>query len=104
MDWGLICQQKQAQINKYNIRKNIHRFDYDYKVEDKVMLAYHTAYKYETLYTGPFLITQCFTNGTVKLQCCATQITYNIRRINPYKYDTKVDDSSSKNMCDDVNI
>ena len=68
------------------------------------MLTYHTAYKYETLYMGPIVITKCFTNGTVKLQCGATQITYNIRCINQYKYDTKIDDSSSKNMCDDVNI
>ena len=68
------------------------------------MLTYHTSCKYETLYTSPFVITQYFTNGTVKLQCGATQITYNIRRINPYEYDTKVDDSSSKNTSDDVNI
>ena len=68
------------------------------------MLTYHTAYKYETLYTVPFVITECFTNGSVKLQCGATQITYNLCRINPYKYDTKVDNSSSKNMSDDVNI
>ena len=53
---------------------------------------------------GPFMITKCFTNGMVKLQNGVTKITYNIHHINPYKYDTKVDDSSSKNMCDDVNI
>ena len=32
------------------------------------MLTNHTAYKYETPYKGPFVITQCFTNGTVHLQ------------------------------------
>ena len=50
------------------------------------------------------MITQYFTNGTVKLQNVATQITHNIRRINSYKYDTKVEDSSSKNMSDDFRI
>ena len=89
-------------INKYNIRENRHRVDYNYKVGDDAMLTNHTSYKYETPYKGPFVITQCFTNGKVKLQCGTTQITYNIRRINIYKSDTKVDDSSSKNMSDDV--
>ena len=55
-------------------------------------------------YTGPFLIPQCFINGTVKLKNSTTQITYNIRHVNPYKSDTKVEDSSSKNMFDSVNM
>ena len=50
------------------------------------------------------MITQCFTNGTVKLKNGATQITYNISRIKPYKSDNKVEDSGSKNMSDDVII
>ena len=52
----------------------------------------------------PFVITQCLTNGTVKLQTGETQTTYNIRRIQPYKSETKVDDSSLKDLSDDVNI
>ena len=68
------------------------------------MLTKHTIYKYETPYKGPFVITQCFTNGAVHLQHGAVQIKYNIRRIKPYKSDTKVEDYSSKNMYDDVNI
>ena len=52
----------------------------------------------------PFEITQCFTNGTVNLQCGAIQMRYNICCINPYKSDTNVEDISSKNMSDDVNI
>ena len=53
---------------------------------------------------GPFVITPCFTKGTVTLQCGAIQITYNIRRIKPYKSDTKVDDSNVINMYDAFNI
>ena len=41
------------------------------------------------------MITQCFTNGTVKLQNDATQIKYNIRHIIPYILDTKVEDYNS---------
>ena len=104
VDWELICQKKKTQINKDNILENRDRVDHDYKVGDNFMLTKHTAYKYETPYMGPFVITQCFTNGMVKLQCGATQIAYNIRCIEPYKFDAKVEDISSKNMSDDVNI
>ena len=47
-------------------------------------------------YKVPFVITQCFTNGTVNLQHDVIQIKYNIRRIKPYKLDTKVKDYSFK--------
>ena len=68
------------------------------------MITKHTEYKYETTNMGTFLITQCFTNGTVSLKFGTIEIKYNIRHIKPYNSDTKVEDSSSKNMYDDVNI
>ena len=68
------------------------------------MLTKNTVYNYETSYTGPFVITKCLTNGMVNLQYGAIKIRYNIHHINPYKLDNKVEDSSSKNMYDDVNI
>ena len=68
------------------------------------MLTSHAAYKYETTYMGSFVITQCFTNGTVILQYGATEIRYNIRCIKRYKSDTKVENSNSINMSDDVSI
>ena len=92
VDRELIRQQKQTKINRYNACNNKHRVDYEYKVRDKFMLTNHTAYKYETPYEGPFVITQCFTNVTVNLQCGAIQIKYNIRRTKPYKLDTTVED------------
>ena len=61
---GLICKQSHNQINKYSTHKNRHRMDYDYKVGDNVIITNQTAYKYETPYTGPYVITQCFTHGT----------------------------------------
>ena len=67
VDWELIRQQKQTKLNRDNTRENKYIFDFDYKVRDKVMLNKHTAYKYETPYKFPFVITQCFTNGTVNL-------------------------------------
>ena len=68
------------------------------------MLTKQTAYKQETPYILSFAITQSFTNGRVKLKKAATKTSYNIRHIKPYKCDTKVEYSSSKNMSDDVNI
>ena len=43
VDWELICQKKQAQINKYNIRENNKRVDHDHKVGDRVMFTNNTA-------------------------------------------------------------
>ena len=69
------------QINKDNTQENKHRVEYGDKVRYKFILANHTAFKYETPYKGPFLITQCFTNGTVNLQCGAINFKDGIRRI-----------------------
>ena len=44
VDWELICQKNQTQINTYNIHKNLKR------VGDKLMLNNKTEYKYETPY------------------------------------------------------
>ena len=79
---------------KYNTRKNRHTVDHNYKFGDNIMLTKQTAYKYETPYTGPFVITQFYTKGTLKLKCGATQIMYNICRMNPYKSDMEVEYSS----------
>ena len=104
MDWELLRQQKQTQTNIYNTRENKHRVDYDYKVGNKLMILNCTAYKFERPYKGPFVITQCFTNGAIMLQCGAIKIKYNIHRIHPYKLDTKVEDFNPKNVDDAVNI
>ena len=61
-------------VNRDNNQEYKHRVDYDYKVRDKVILTNHTEYKSETPYTGPCLISQCFTKGTVMLQYGAMTI------------------------------
>ena len=104
VDQELRRQQKQTQIIRDNARQNKYRVDYDYKIGDKVIITNHTAYKYETTYKGPFVITQCYINGTVMLQCGAIKIKYNIHRINPYKSDTKVECFTQKNTDDPVKI
>ena len=54
--------------NRDNGCENKHRVDFDYKVGDKVMLTYHTTYKYEISFKVPSVITGCFRNVTVNLQ------------------------------------
>ena len=66
--WKLIRQWKQTKINKYNICKNRNRVYHDHKVGDKFMITNNSAYKYETPHNGPFVITRCWTNGTVSIQ------------------------------------
>ena len=86
------------QINKGKI------VDHDYKVGDKVMLTNNASFKYETQYNGPFLIMQCWNNGTVTLRCGATKIKHNIININPYTCDKNDEDIKNKITYDDVNI
>ena len=79
-------------MNKDNIHKNNKIVYYDYKVGDKVMIYNHAAYKYETPYKGPCVITQCWSNGTVTLRCDATNIWYNICHTKTYTSDIAVED------------
>ena len=87
VDWELIRQQKYMQSNRYHIRENSKIVDHYYKVGDKVMLNNNDAYKYETPYKGPFMITQCWTNGAFTLQCGTIKIEYNILSIKPHTSD-----------------
>ena len=94
VDWELIRQIKQTQINRDSTRENKHRVDYYYKLGGKFMITYHTSYKYETPYKGHFVIKKCITSGTVMSQYGPTKIRHDIRRIKPYKSDYKVEDSN----------
>ena len=69
VDWELIRQQKQTQINKDNICENRKKVEHNYKVGDKFILNNNAAHKFETPYKGPFVINGCWNNGMVTLQC-----------------------------------
>ena len=55
-------------------------------------------------YAGPFVTTQCFTNGTVELQYGAIKVRYNIRRIKLYKYEKNIEDISTESTDNGINI
>ena len=92
VDWELVCQKEQTQINKYRIRENCKIIDHDYKVRDKVIITNNSNFKYEIPYNVPFEVTQCWVIGVVTLQCGAIKISHNIRRIETYTYDANVEE------------
>ena len=55
-------------------------------------------------YAGPFVKTQCLTNGTVELQYGAIKVRYNIRRIKLYKYEKNIEDISTESTDNGINI
>ena len=67
-DWRYIRHRKQVQINKDVIREKTTRIDHNYRVGDKVMTGTKSAYKYKTLFKGPYENFRIWTNGTVTLQ------------------------------------
>ena len=57
---GINTSKKEMRINKDNIRENNKIVDHDYKFRYKILITNNAAYKYETPYNGPFVITQCW--------------------------------------------
>ena len=68
------------------------------------MLANNTAYKYETTYKVPFVITQCWTNGTVTLQCSEIKLGIIYAALIHINMIQTLKILAWKNMYDDVNI
>ena len=56
------------------------------------MINNHATYKCETPNKSPFVITQCWTNGTVTFQCGEITIRYKICRIKIYTFDINIED------------
>ena len=84
-NWALIQQRKQKVINASNERENKKRIQHDYQVGDKVLLQKPGILtKLEVPYTGPHLITQVHSNGTVVIQKGAFCERVNIRRVTPF--------------------
>ena len=84
VDWKLIEANKEQQILRDNIRENMKRIDYDYKIGDKVMILLKGIQrKLSRKKKGPYKITQVFTNGDVLIKKGSTTERINIRRIEP---------------------
>ena len=85
--WDNIQENKQQKINYRNIRENLRRIPFDYQIGDKVVIHKdHKALIRKAVYVndGPFVITQVFTNGTVRIQKGRVNERINIRRLSPF--------------------
>ena len=71
--------------DKANLRENKKRVDYDYQVDDQVYIVKDGIFrKMDCPKEGPFVITDVFTNGTVRIQRGAINERINIRRLEPH--------------------
>ena len=84
-DWNAIGKRRQTIVDKNTLIENKRRIDYDYQIGNKVTIRKDGVLrKAEDKSTGPFVITQVFTNGTVRIQRGSVSERINIRRIDPY--------------------
>ena len=84
-DWTEIGRRRQQLANQNNQRENSKRVDFDYAVGQKVLLIKDGILrKAEDKNDGPYVITQVFTNGTVRIQRGTINERLNIRRLTPY--------------------
>jgi hypothetical protein len=84
-DWTEIGRRRQKLVDRDTERKNRLRVSYDYAVGQKVTIRSDGILrKAEDKNTGPYVITQVHTNGTVRIQRGSVSERLNIRRIDPY--------------------
>ena len=83
-NWKLIKERKQKLINRGNESENKNRVLHEYKVGDKVLLAWKTKFNQDA-YIGPYTITAVRNNGTVRARKGNVTDTFNLRNITPFK-------------------
>ena len=85
VNWKDLSIRKQQLVDKANLRENNKRIDYDYKVGQQVYVVTDGVQrKLDRPKTGPFEITEVFTNGTVRIQRGAVDERINIRSLEPH--------------------
>ena len=88
IDWKQIIEGKQVTVNKENLKENSTRRDFDYKVEDKILILNKNQFKGKleptVLNEGPWVIKQVHTNGTVSILRNNYVEKINIHRLRPY--------------------
>ena len=87
-NWEHLRRRRLESIKKDNLRENSRRINHDYRVGDKVLLRrdYGGAIigKLDSPTSGPYYITEIFTNGTVRIDRTGFNKRINIRRLIPY--------------------
>ncbi len=85
-DWTAIGQMRQKESEKTTARENAKQTDHDYQPGQKVMLNKdgEILRKAEDRYSGPFIATLVYTNGTIPIQRGIMSKRINIRRVTSY--------------------
>ena len=84
-EWDILLKNKQNLIEKNNARENSRRIDFDYRVGQNILIVHMDIQrKLDSPTTGPYKITDVFSNGTVCIRRGNVLERLNIRRINPY--------------------
>jgi hypothetical protein len=85
VNWKELSIRKQKLVDKANLRENRSRVDHDYQVGSRVYItADGINRKLDSPKSGPFLVTDVYTNGTVRIQRGAVNERINIRRLEPH--------------------
>ena len=84
-EWDVLRKNKTKIIEKNNARENSRHIDFDYRVGQKILIL-HTDIqrKLDSPTSGPYEITEVFSNGTVCIRRGNVLERLNIRRIKPY--------------------
>ena len=85
LNWKELSRKKKLSVYKANLHENKSRINYNYCNSSQ---AYVTSdgiqRKLDSSKAGPFLITEVYTNGTVRIQQGAINKRINIRRLEPH--------------------
>ena len=85
VDWKALSIRKQKLVDAANLRENQNRIDFDYQIGQKVYVINNDIKrKLESPKKGPYLITNIYTNGTVRIQRGNVNERINIRRLEPH--------------------
>ena len=85
INWRTMNLERQRKADVANKRENSKRIDYDYKVGQKAYIVNTDIHrKLHGPKKGPYLITEVYTNGNVRLQRGVVNERINIRRLEPH--------------------
>ena len=96
VDLNNMQMRRQRMVDKYNVRENTKRIDYNYEVGDMVLIrkdTYKMLSKMDERFIGPYPILRIHVNGTVTIRKRRNVIErINIRRIKPFHGSTPSDE------------
>ena len=85
VDWRVVTAVKKRQVDIDNVRENSKRVMNDCAIGNRVYVEMTSIYrKIDYKKQGPYIITEVFKNGTVRVQRVQVNGRINIRRLKPH--------------------